>query len=86
MMLPYCTRRSLHVLVRKGGFIRIRTDNLTDICRCGHRPDIAFVESLLLKLDNAIEIRRSNGSVATIGLVATISPRVEAGFQGKLTD
>ena len=86
MMLPYCTRRSLHASVRKGGFIRIRTDTLTDICRCGHRPDITLVESLLLKLDNAIEIRRGNGSVATIGLVATISPRVEVGFEGDLTD
>lgn len=81
-MLPYGVRRSWNDLVRKDSSISTRKGHLTDVCRCGHRSDVAFVESLVPKFDYAIEARRSNASVASVGLTTTINPRIGTGLQG----
>lgn len=58
----------------QGGWLYpLSTGNLTDECRCGHRSDVTLVEPLIPKSEHTIETRRSNGNIASIGLIVTIS-------------
>jgi hypothetical protein len=76
-MLSYSIRPAWHGSVRKDGSTSIITGHLTDIRRRSYRPDVAFVEPLILKFDYAIETRRSNGNLASLGLIASLSLRTE---------
>ena len=58
---------------------------LTEVCRPGHRSDVAFVEPLVLELYYTIETRGSDGSVASVGLITTVSPRVGRFNEGSQT-
>jgi hypothetical protein len=58
----------------------------TDIRRCSYRPDVTFIESLILKFDYAIETRRSNRNVASVRLITSISSRIETFTGATLTD
>ena len=56
--------------------IPIQMGCLTNECRPSHRPDVAFVESLVAECSYAIKTRRSNGNVAFVGLIITTNPRI----------
>ena len=60
-----------------GGSIFVRVGYLTYVCCRGHRSDVALIESLILELNYAVETRRGDRKVVTIGLATTISPRIE---------
>jgi hypothetical protein len=85
-MFSYGVRCGWHGSVRKGGSISIITEHLTEISRCGYRPNVTFAKSLILKFDYAIETRRSNRNVASAGLITRVNLVTETRTRATMTD
>ena len=64
----------------------VKIGHLTHVYCRGRRPDVTFIESLILEFDHTVQTRRSNRSITSVGLIVTISPGSETFARALQTD